>query len=72
MSSTSDGSPARRAGIRAGDLIVSIDEKEIRTFSQLLAYLAVHTRPGDDVLLTVRRGRDLINVPITLAVRPPG
>ena len=72
VSSTSDGSPARRAGIRAGDLIVSIDEKEIRTFSQLLAYLAVHTRPGDDVLLTVRRGRDLINVPITLAARPPG
>ena len=72
VSSTTDGSPARQAGILAGDLIVSIDEKEIRTFSQLLAYLAVHTRPGDDVLLTVRRGRDLINVPITLAARPPG
>ncbi len=70
VSSTTDGSPARRAGIRAGDLIVAIDEKEIRTFSQLLAYLAVYTRPRDDVLLTVRRGRDLINVSLTLAARP--
>ena len=71
VGSTTDGSPARQAGIRAGDLIVAIDEKEIRTFSQLLAYLAVYTRPRDDVLLTVRRGRDLINVSLTLAARPP-
>ncbi len=66
-----DGSSAGQAGIRAGDLIIAIDEKEIRTFSQLLAYLAVYTRPRDDVLLTVRRGRDLINVSLTLAARPP-
>lgn len=69
VSRTEEGTPAQRAGLLAGDLIVAIDETEIRTFSQLLSYLAINTRPGDEVMLTIRRGNDLTQLPLTLAAR---
>lgn len=66
---TDEGTPAEEAGLRAGDLIVSIDGTELRTFSQLLSYLAIQTRPGDEVMLSVRRGNELLDMPLTLAAR---
>ena len=66
---TDEGTPAQEAGLRAGDLIVSINGSELRTFSQLLSYLAIQTRPGDEVLLSVRRGSELLELSLTLAAR---
>ena len=66
---TDEGTPAQEAGLRAGDLIVSINGSELRTFSQLLSYLAIQTRPGDEVMLSVRRGNELLELSLTLAAR---
>ena len=78
-----DGGPADKAGIIAGDkattvpnllaggdLIIAIDGHETRTFDEMLAYLITHKSPGDTVVLTVLRGEEKVDVPITLDKRP--
>lgn len=77
------GGPADQAGIKpgststgitglfgGGDLIVAIDGRDIRTFDELLAYLITNKGPGDTVTLTVLRGTEKVDVPITLDKRP--
>ncbi|MFN8384728.1 MAG: trypsin-like peptidase domain-containing protein [Anaerolineales bacterium] len=77
------GGPADKAGIIAGDkatsvpnllaggdLIIAIDGHETRTFDEMLAYLITHKSPGDTVVLTVLRGEEKVDVPITLDKRP--
>lgn len=78
----SDG-PAAAAGIKAGstptnisglfgggDLIIAIDNKTIRTFDELIAYLITNKGPGDTVVLTVLRGEEKVDIAITLGKRP--
>ena len=53
---TEPGSPAARAGLRAGDLVTAVGERATPEPTDLLkAYAAA--RSGDLLLLTVRRGR---------------
>lgn len=56
------GSAAERAGIRKGDIIVSIDGKEIDDFSQLQQ--AVITRAGEELTVVVNRSGELISMPV--------
>ncbi len=77
-------SPAARAGLQGGteelvlrglgfftggDIIVAIDDVFIETMDDLVSYLVVHTRPGDEVTLTVIRGDQTLEVPVTLDSR---
>lgn len=77
------GGPAEKAGIRAGkadsgipglpkggDLIVAIDGRKVRTFDDLLSYLITSKGPGDTVVLTVLRGTERLEIPVTLGARP--
>ncbi len=76
------GGPAAKAGVRGagrcdesglkpgGDLIVAIDEKPVRTFSDLLSYLINHTQPGQSIVLTVLRSGKEVQIPVTLEARP--
>ncbi len=79
----SPNSPASRAGLEGGsldsgipflpaggDLIVGIDDNEVRNFNDLISYLILHTSPGDTVVLTVLRGDAQIEIDLTLAERP--
>ena len=69
VQSVGDGSPAQRAGLRAGDVIVEVDGDPIRTAEDL--YAAIRQRdPGDAVELTVVRGGDRENLDATLARLP--
>jgi putative serine protease PepD len=65
------GGPAARAGLRGGDLIVAVDGKAIRTYSELGARIRAH-KPGDKVTLKVVRGGSETTVTATLAQRPGG
>ncbi|MEU8250809.1 trypsin-like peptidase domain-containing protein [Nonomuraea sp. NPDC048916] len=47
------GSGAQKAGIRAGDVIVSIDGKDTNTMAELAEYLTTR-KPGDQVKVEVR------------------
>jgi 2-alkenal reductase len=77
------GGPADKAGLRAGstqsaipglpkggDLIVAIDGHPVRTFDDMLSYLITNKGPGETVVLTVVRGNERVDIPITLGARP--
>lgn len=49
-----DGSPASKAGIREGDLIVAVDGERITEMSELAAVIRRHA-PGDEIVLTFIR-----------------
>lgn len=56
-------------GMRA-DIITAIDGHGIRGMDDLITYLARHTRPGQEVTLTVHRdGGQIVEIPITLGSR---
>lgn len=77
-----EGSPAAQAGLRAGDrsigssglkaggdLIIAVDDKVVRNFGDLMAYLLNTTRPGDTVTFTVLRDGQEVSIPVTLGSR---
>ena len=79
-----DGSPADQSGLigatksdtgipgllSGGDLIVAIDSHPVRVFGDLLSYLMTNKSPGDQVVITVLRDKQLKEVTITLGRRP--
>jgi putative serine protease PepD len=65
------GSPADRAGLRAGDLVVAIDGQAIQEFSELAARIRAH-KPGDKVTLKIIRNGNETTVSATLTQRPGG
>jgi S1-C subfamily serine protease len=58
-------SPADRAGLRAGDIITAIDETALNEFSSFPSLLQEY-RPGEQIILSVKRGTETLNVSITL------
>jgi len=65
-----DGTPAKRAGMKAGDLIVRLDDKPVKGMSLNDAVQIMRGEPGSSIQLTVvREGRDKpFQVKITRAV----
>ena len=79
------GSPADKAGIRAGslltatnqrevplggDIILQIDNKKVRKIDDLLTYLEREKEVGDTVQLTILRNGVTEKIPVTLGARP--
>jgi membrane-associated protease RseP (regulator of RpoE activity) len=58
-------SPAQRAGLRAGDRILSVNGRHFSTWERMTAYL--RARPGERVVLTVERGSRTFSVSVVLA-----
>ena len=63
------GSPAQRAGLRAGDVITAIAGQQIADESTLPQVLSQH-QPGDTITLTIIRGGQQQDVQITLGQNP--
>lgn len=58
-------SPAEKAGLQVGDIVVKMDGQEIATFKALVDAVALHN-PGDEVTLQLKRGEELKDVALTL------
>ncbi len=69
VQSVSEGSPAARAGLGPGDVIVEMGGESIRTVEDL--YSVIRRRnPGDSVEVTIVRGGERQTVDVTLARLP--
>jgi serine protease Do len=67
---TGDDSPAKRAGIQPGDVIVSVDGQQIESVSQLQQRVGFK-KPGETVQVTVvRRGGVRKTIPVRLVAAP--
>jgi serine protease Do len=62
------GSPAAAAGVRAGDVVLSLDGSTVREGGELLQMLAKR-QPGDQVKLGVLRDQEELEVTVTLKRR---
>ena len=52
-----------------GDLIVAVDGRPVTSMDDLIAYLALNTSPGDDIVLTVLRAGQQELIVLTLTQR---
>ncbi len=60
--------PAGKAGLKIGDLIVGLNDVDVRDMPTFLPMLAAH-RPGDTVTLKIRRDRTYMDVAVQLGRR---
>ena len=60
-----EGSVAEAAGLKTGDVVVAIDGREIRDFTDLKTKVALH--PGKRMVFTVEREGQRIDYPLTTA-----
>ena len=63
-------SPAERAGLRPGDLIVEINGRQILTDQEALTQVAAMA-PGSEIEIRFRRGNQSLTARATLEERPP-
>ncbi|MFP5363206.1 MAG: S1C family serine protease [Thermoleophilia bacterium] len=64
-----DGTPAERAGLRAGDVIVEVGDRQVRTVEDVLSELR-RTEPGERLVFTVTRDGDRREMTVTTGRRP--
>jgi hypothetical protein len=62
-------SPAAKAGMKDGDVVSGLNGTDVRDHESFLPMLATH-KPGETITLTVRRGKEYLDVPIVLGERP--
>lgn len=85
IESVAGGSPAQKAGLRAGtdqvtiegqeyliggDIIVSVNGTRIVDFDSLLSYVEEHALPGTVLELGIIRDGSPMTIPVTVAARP--
>jgi S1-C subfamily serine protease len=83
VASVQSGSPAEKAGLKGvtqndvsntqqiGDIITGIDGRPLRSMDDLINYVDLHKSVGDNVILTVNRHDQIMNLNLVLQARPP-
>ena len=61
--------PASKAGLKAGDIITTLDGTAITSADDLTAKIGAH-QSGDKVKLTVKRNSSTLKIAVTLGTRP--
>jgi putative serine protease PepD len=69
VASVSGGSPAAKAGLRAGDVITAFDGDSVESPDALTAAVSAKS-PGDEVTVTYTRDGDSRTAQVTLGTRP--
>jgi S1-C subfamily serine protease len=70
VSDVISGSPGQAAGIRAGDIILSIDSTPVKDIDELVSYLGEFKSPGQAVLLSIIRGIEKMDISVIVGTRP--
>ena len=61
-------SSAEKAGLRAGDVVIAVDQSPVSSASELSRALDAVT---DSAVLTVARGNQQLNVEVSRSIRSP-
>jgi putative serine protease PepD len=69
IASVRSGTPAARAGLKAGDVVTALDGKSVASSGELESAIGAH-EPGDSVSLTYTRNGKSHTVQLELASRP--
>lgn len=69
ITQVSDDSPAADAGLQSGDKVLKVNERDVRSASDVVAAVAM-SRAGDAVPIVVQRGDETIELVITLKEHP--
>jgi putative serine protease PepD len=69
IASVRSGTPAAKAGLKAGDVVTSFGSTKISTPDELASAVNAH-KPGDQVAVTYTRDGKSSSVQVTLATRP--
>jgi 2-alkenal reductase len=85
IADVADNGPAEKAGLRGGtsnvtidgreltvggDIVTAIDGQPVNSFDDMLVYVALQTSPGQEVVLTVLRDGELMDITLELEPRP--
>ncbi|MDP8237151.1 MAG: trypsin-like peptidase domain-containing protein [Candidatus Erginobacter occultus] len=65
------GGPAERSGLKAGDIIISIDGRQVASIRDLQKTILL-SRVGEEVSLEVERNGEMITIPVTIGERGAG
>lgn len=68
LSGVSDGSPAEKAGLKAGDIIIKFGGKDVKNIYDYM-YATQEHKPGEEVDVIVKRGEEEITLKVTLGLR---
>src|SRR5262249_53526005 len=69
LDGVSEGSPAEKAGIKAGDIVIKLGGTEVKDLEGYMAALSTH-KPGDEVEIVVKREGKEVTIKVTLGTRP--
>ena len=64
-----DGSPAKKAGLKVGDIIIKVGDKDVNA-SRDLTTLIGKLRPGSKAKLKLLRDKKEMEIEVTLGSRP--
>lgn len=68
LSGVSDGSPAEKAGLKAGDIIIKFGGKDVKNIYDYMYAIQDH-KPGEEVDVVVKRGEEEITLKVPLGLR---
>jgi len=66
------GSPAQRAGLQPGDVLVDIDGVAVRSAQEAIARVAAHRKPGETIKLRVIRSGKSMELQTQIVEQPRG
>ena len=69
MTQVVPGSPAEKAGMKTGDIIVAIDGKPVKSMDDVVASVRTH-QVGDKLSVTFYQGSSKKTAQVTLAEKP--
>ncbi len=69
ISGVREGSPAAKAGLQGGDIIVKFGTIDIKNLYDYTFALGEY-KPGDEVEVVVKRGKEVVKMKLTLGRRP--
>lgn len=55
---------------RGGDIVIAVDGQTILRFEDLVSFLVTKASPGQEITLSILRGDETLEVPVTLGERP--